>query len=146
MNIRKFVEADFPKILEIYADSKLDELRFEKNKFNLIRLENDPKRLSSIMESKIYVYEIDEIVGFGAVYQSEIRALFVSPKFRGIGVGKSILGFILTKAQLPTSLWVTCSNTPAKQLYGHFGFEETEKLIVNYNKKEVLVSKMMKLK
>ena len=82
MNIRQYKKTDLPKIFEIYAQSKLDELRFEKSKFDLIRLEDDPKRLPKIIESDIYVYEQNEILGFGAIFDSEIRALFVSPDAR----------------------------------------------------------------
>jgi len=56
MNIRSFSEKDYPSVFEIYSSSKLDELRFEKKKFDLLPLENDEKRFSALKESDIYVY------------------------------------------------------------------------------------------
>ena len=146
MNIRQYKKTDLPKIFEIYAQSKLDELRFEKSKFDLIRLEDDPKRLPKIIESDIYVYEQNEILGFGAIFDSEIRALFVSPDARGQGIGKRLLESLLSKSSGDISLWVTSSNTPAKHLYESYGFEVSSKFIATYNKQDVLVSKMLRPK
>lgn len=143
MKIRQFKETDVPKIYEIYAQSKLDELRFEDEKFDLLRLEEDPKRLPKIMESNIYVYEIDEVLGFGAILGSEIRALFVSPTARGKGVGKFLLEFLLSKSSGNTSLWVTSSNMPAVKLYKSYGFSTSSEFLATYNGKEVLVSEMV---
>jgi len=46
MKISAFSEKDYPRVLDIYGNSKLDELRFE----------NDEKRLSALKESDIYIY------------------------------------------------------------------------------------------
>ena len=61
MNIRAFCEKDYPRLLEIYSNSKLDELRFEKRLFQLLPLENDEKRLSALKESKIFVFDDGEL-------------------------------------------------------------------------------------
>ena len=143
MKIRRFKETDLSKIYEIYAHSKLDELRFEDETFDLLRLEDDPKRLPKVMESDIYVYEVDEILGFGAILGSEIRALFVAPAARGKGIGKLLLEFLLSKSSGDTSLWVTSSNMPAVQLYKSYGFSTSSEFLATYNGKEVLVSEMV---
>ncbi len=39
MSIRLFNESDYPKILDIYAQSKLDELRYEDEKYELLPFE-----------------------------------------------------------------------------------------------------------
>ena len=46
MQIRPFHSSDFSAILEIYALSKLDELRFEDQPFTLVPLDQDPPRLA----------------------------------------------------------------------------------------------------
>lgn len=143
MKVRPFKESDLFKIYEIYAQSKLDELRFEEREFDLIRLEDDPKRLPKIIESNIYVYEIGEVLGFGAISGSEIRALFVSPEARGKGIGKSLLEFLLSKSSGNTSLWVTSSNMPAIQLYKSYGFITFSNFLTTYNGKEVLINEMV---
>ncbi len=144
MSIRKFEESDLPKVLEIYAQSKLDELRFEEREFDLLRLEDDPKRLPKIRESDIYVYEEGDILGFGAIFESEIRALFVPPNVRGKGVGKNLLEFLLSKHIGSISLWVASSNKPAMQLYKSYGFNIAKEFLANYNGEKVLVSKMVR--
>lgn len=143
MKIRPFKETDLSRVYEIYANSKLDELRFEDENFDLLRLEDDPKRLPKVMGSDIYVYEVDEILGFGAILGSEIRALFVSPAARGKGIGKLLLEFLLSKSSGDTSLWVTSSNMPAVQLYKSYGFRTSSEFMATYNGKEVLVCEMV---
>ncbi|MDB4837360.1 GNAT family N-acetyltransferase [Marinomonas sp.] len=97
MNIRAFNEKDYPRVFEIYSNSKLDELRFEKKKFDLLPLENDEKRFSALKESEIYVYDDGEVLGYGAIFETEIRALFVCSSARGKGIGKEILEFLLSQ-------------------------------------------------
>jgi len=144
MNIRAFNETDLPDIFDVYAQSKLDELRFEGQSFELLRLEDDNKRLPKIMESAIFIYEQGEdILGFGAIFESEIRALFVLPSARGQGIGKLLLRQLLSCSTSNTHLWVTCSNKPAKQLYGSYGFVVVKEFLASYNGKKVLVNEMV---
>ncbi|MFC3120148.1 GNAT family N-acetyltransferase [Agaribacter flavus] len=142
MKIRPFEQHDLPQIFEIYAQSKLDELRFEEGEFVLIRLEEDPKRFPKVMESNIFVYEDGIVLGFGAILKSEIRALFVAPSARGRGIGKSLLECLLAKSLGNTSLWVTRSNIPAIQLYKSYGFVISDEFYAKYNGKAVSVCEM----
>ena len=144
MSIRRFTEADLSDLLEIYAQSKLDELRFEKRRFKLLRLEEDPERLPKILESTIYVYEDRGIVGFGALFESQVRALFVSPNARGKGVGKALLSFLLSKNSGEISLHVASSNWPAIGLYRRHGFQTEKEFLASYNGQSVWVSKMVR--
>lgn len=91
MSIRPFHENDFPAILDISAKSKMDELTHEKREFVFLSLMEDQKRLDEHQESDIYVCEDSGIIGYGALFGSEIRALFVYPDRRGKGVGKLLL-------------------------------------------------------
>jgi len=154
MNIRPYRENDFAAIVGIYADSKLDELRFEGKAFQLLPLEDDATRLAELMESDIYVYvsvcenENENIVAYGALYGSVIRALFVSPSARGKGVGKELLEFMLRKVdgkvKGSASLYVAKSNTPAKQLYQQYGFKVTAEFETHYNGGSVFANKMVR--
>lgn len=65
MHIREYNEKDFPSVLQIYAKSKLDELRFEQRVFKLLPLESDEKRLSALKESKIYVLMMERFLVMG---------------------------------------------------------------------------------
>ena len=145
MNIRPFSDHDFPTILDIYAKSKLDELRFEKMKFDLLHLENDEIRLAEFKESDIYVYEDEGVIGYGALFGSEIRALFVCPSARGKGVGKSLLEFLLLKVTGTVNLYVAKTNIPAKQLYKNYGFQVTDEFETKYNGMPVFANKMVRV-
>jgi len=156
MNIRLINDDDFPVIFDIYASSKLDELRFETTHFELLPLEHDEVRLAELKESDIYVYvyvyedecvgesEGESVVGYAALFGSEIRALFVRPSARGKGVGKDLLEFLLRKAVGGITLYVAKTNTPAKQLYQHYGFKVTTEFETQYNGMPVLANKMVR--
>lgn len=66
MSIRKYSPRDYHQILAIYSASKLDELRYEDTAFELLPLDKDTIRLAQLIESDIYLYETNAIVGFCA--------------------------------------------------------------------------------
>ena len=143
MNLRPFNHDDLPAILEIYRQSKLDELRFENQAFTLLPLENDDIRLGQFLESDIFVYQDDGILGYCALFQSEIRALFVKPNARGHGIGKRLLEFLLNKTVGEASLYIAKTNAPAKLLYESYGFKVTEEFQTKYNGTPVFANKMV---
>jgi len=144
MKIREFNDTDYLSILEIYSSSKLDELRFEKRKFDLLPLDNDERRLSALKESKIYVYDDGQISGYGAIFETEIRALFVHPRARGKGIGKEILEFLLSQIDGKANLFVAKTNTPAKELYMAYGFEVSNEFLTEYNGESVIANEMVR--
>lgn len=89
--IRPFEATDHEAIAEIYAASKLDELRFESRKFELLPLASDHRRREALMESEIFLFEQTAAIAFGAVHRNEIRGLFVQPDHRGRGIGRALL-------------------------------------------------------
>ena len=145
MHIRAFCEKDYPKLLEIYANSKLDELRFENRKFKLLPLEHDKKRLSALKESTIYVIDDGTVLGYGALYQSEIRAIFVCPSARRKGIGKKLLAFLLSQINDDARLFVAKTNFPAKALYKAYGFEITNEFLTEYNGVPVYANEMVRI-
>lgn len=142
MNIRKFKEDDFKSILDVYAASKLDELKNEKIVFELLPLEKDTKRLKQLQKSDIYVCEEDGIIGYAAHCGPEISALFVHPRGRRKGIGECLLKFILSVINGPAELYVAKSNTPAKELYKKYDFKIAEEFETDYNGIPVLANKM----
>lgn len=144
MKIRAFCDKDYPRILEIYANSKLDELRFEEKTFELLPLDQDKKRLPPFKESDIFVYDDEGILGYGSVFGSEIRALFVCPSARGQGVGKAIFEFLLSRIDGKSNLFIAKTNTPAKMLYEAYGFEVTKEFQTEYNGVHVVVNEMVR--
>jgi putative acetyltransferase len=144
MSIRPYTTNDYNAVLTIYANSKLDELRYEKKTFTLLPLDQDKTRLDQLLEADIYVYESDGVIGYCAQFKSEIRALFVCPSVRGKGIGETLLLFLLNKLSAPITLFVAESNTPAKQLYIKHGFKVTNTFLTHYNGVSVLANRMDK--
>jgi putative acetyltransferase len=142
--IRQYIKSDYARLSEIYNSSKLDELRFESEKFELLSFGCDNKRRSMILESDIYLYCGNGTMGFTAIHGSEIRALFVCPKHRGRGVGQALLKWALTKISGDACLYVAHSNKPARALYEKDGFEVTDTFLTDYNSKPVWASKMVR--
>jgi putative acetyltransferase len=157
MPIRPYQDEDLVQLFDIYAQSKLDELKYEKlepseQPFTLLPLDQDPKRLFELMESDIYVSFADQqiqnssiqgsIQGFGALYGNEIRALFVHPECRGLGIGKQLLEFLLQQISGEAQLYVAQSNYPAKQLYGAYGFKVDYDFETSYNGRAVMAQRM----
>lgn len=144
MTIRPANPNDFAAILEIYAAAKLDELRYEEARFELLPLDRDEKRLAELRESEIYLCELVGIVGYCARFGSEIRALFVHPASRGKGIGKRLLEFLLALIAGPAQLCVARSNLPAKNLYMKYGFIIVEEFEASYNGIPVLANRMVR--
>ncbi|WP_396586785.1 GNAT family N-acetyltransferase [Bermanella sp. R86510] len=143
--IRKFKQSDFEQVANIYSRSKLDELRFETEVFNLLPIKDDEKRLRELMESQVFVYEDDTILGYGAIYKNEIRALFIHPEFRSQGIGGSLLSYLVANAEAPAKLYVAKSNAPAKSMYVKYGFIVTQEFETSYNGMPVLANEMVRL-
>lgn len=143
VKIRPFEPSDFSAIEEVYAISKLDELRFEMSSFELLPLKQDTQRLQDLMASRIFVYDDSGIQGYGAVSGSEIRAVFVHPMHRGKGIGKQLLEHLMLHAGNGATLFVAKSNQPAVALYQRYGFEVSREFGTFYNGKPVLANEMV---
>lgn len=140
---------DYASILDVYAHAKLDELINENGNFKLLPLNKDKKRLSELQQSDIYVYDDNGVVAYGAVFESEIRALFVHSHSRGKGIGKTLFRFLLSKLSpcpinQTVTLHVAKSNDAAKALYKNFGFKVVEEFMAEYNGVDVMANKMQR--
>lgn len=146
MTIRASRKEDFSQIYDIYSNSKLDELQFEEQKFSLVPIEEDLKRLSELMESDVYVFYNEQLIeGYTALFGNEIRALFVRPESRGMGIGKKLLEFLLSNISSNVYLNVVSTNYPAKKLYNAHGFNVTGTFKTTYNQLPVLAEKMERI-
>lgn len=142
--IRACKETDYSAIENIYNDSKLDELQFESETFQLLPLKQDTRRHAALMESDIYVYDDQEIKGFIALHEREIRALFVAKEARGNGIGEGLLNFALRKLKAgKVSLYIASSNKLARALYEKHGFQSVEQFQTEYNGQPVMADQMI---
>ncbi|GHB22650.1 hypothetical protein GCM10007094_08550 [Pseudovibrio japonicus] len=144
MTIRPYCDKDFPVILDIYAACKLDELRYEESSFQLLPLDQDPRRLTGFRTSTVLIYEQDQILGYAAYDGSEITALFVHPNGRGAGIGQTLLRDMLDRIEGEVVLYVAKSNHPAKRLYERHGFAVTGEFTTDYNGTPVQANEMLR--
>ena len=133
MPVRRFNEADLAEVGRIYADAKRDELAYEGKVIEIIPLEEDVVILAAFRESDVIVYEDDRVVGFAAMFEGRLRALFVHGEARGRGVGRALLNAALARAPRGLSLYVAESNLNARQFYDRSGFTVTGRATRRYN-------------
>lgn len=95
------------------------------------------------MESEIFAYENKGVIGYSAVFCSEIRALFVHPNSRRKSIGTKLLEHLLTIVETPAPLYVAKTNQPARKFYIKYGFKIVEEFKATYNGKNVLANKMV---
>ena len=148
MHVRDYDEQDFEAVAAVYANAKLDELRFEQRPFTLTPLGDDPVILSAFRESTVLVCEdggIGGIVGFAASAPGQLRALFVHSDARGRGVGQALLSAVMAKERGPLSLNVAKSNTPAVGFYEKFGFAVAAETIRQYDGMSIAYCRMARI-
>jgi putative acetyltransferase len=144
MTIRDYREADFSGVEEVYANSKLDELKSEPRGFRLIPLSAAPAVLAAFNESEVIVYEEGRILGFAASYHGQLRALFVHVDARGRGVGRALLNAVIAKEVGPISLNVAKSNALARIFYEGYGFVVAGENTRQYDGVDVVYSEMIR--
>ena len=142
MRVRPFNEADLAEVCRIYADAKRDELAYEGRVIDVVPLEEDAVILAAFRESDVIVYDDGGVVGFAAMFDGQLRALFVHGEARGRGVGHALLNAALARTPDGLSLHVAESNLNARQFYERSGFAATGRADRHYNGVEVSYLKM----
>jgi len=142
MRVRPFNEADLAEVCRIYADAKRDELAYEGRVIDVVPLEEDAVILAAFRESDVIVYDDGGVVGFAAMFDGQLRALFVHGEARGRGVGHALLNAALARTPDGLSLHVAESNLNARQFYERSGFAVTGRADRHYNGVEVSYLKM----
>ncbi|HAS6309254.1 TPA: N-acetyltransferase [Vibrio vulnificus] len=119
--IRKYNENDMDSVLEIWLNASVKAHDFISAEFWESQVEN--MRNIYIPASETYVYEAEsKVVGFYALYENSLAAIFVSPEFQGKGIGKQLLSH--AKAQRAVlSLSVYKENQASYQFYLSQGFQ-----------------------
>ena len=121
MTVRGFNELDFSAVCSIYIEAKHDELQFENRNFEITPLEEDAVILAAFKESVVLVFEEEEILGFAALYDNQLRAMFVRRNARGKGVGQALLAAACS-GNKELVLNVAKSNVGAQKFYARSGF------------------------
>lgn len=142
MPIRSFKEADLADVCRIYVDAKRDELAWEGKAIEIIPLERDAVILAAFRESDVLVYDDGAVVGFAALFDGQLRALFVHGDGRGRGVGQALLEAALARVPGGLSLHVAESNLNARHFYERRGFTVTGQANRQYNGIDISYVKM----
>lgn len=119
--IRKYNENDMNSVLEIWLNASVKAHDFISAEFWESQVEN--MRNIYIPASETYVYEAESrVVGFYALYEDSLAAIFVSPERQGEGIGKQLLSH--AKAQrVILRLSVYKDNKASYQFYLSQGFK-----------------------
>ncbi|WP_172562942.1 N-acetyltransferase [Vibrio furnissii] len=119
--IRKYNENEMDSVLEIWLSASVQAHDFISPEFWESQVEN--MRNIYIPASETYVYEVEsKVVGFYALYENSLAAIFVSPELQGKGIGKQLLSHAKTqRAEL--SLAVYKENQASYQFYLSQGFK-----------------------
>jgi len=118
--IRKYNSNDLDLVIEIWLEASVKAHNFVSADFWESQVES--MRNIYIPASEVFVYEIEsKIVGFYALYENNLAAIFVLPAFQGKGIGKQLLSH--AKAQRAIlSLSVYKENKASYQFYLSQGF------------------------
>ncbi|MHC6530210.1 N-acetyltransferase [Vibrio proteolyticus] len=118
--IRKYNSNDLDSVLEIWLEASVKAHDFVSADFWESQVES--MRNVYIPASEVFVYEIEsKIVGFYALHENNLAAIFVFPAFQGQGIGKQLLSH--AKAQRAIlSLSVYKENQASYQFYLSQGF------------------------
>ena len=119
--IRKYNESDLDVILEIWLMASAKAHDFVPAEFWESQVDN--MRNIYLPASEVYVYEsASKVVGFYALHENNLAAIFVEPDLQGRGIGKQLLNH--AKSQRVTlTLSVYQENQASYQFYLSQGFK-----------------------
>ncbi|MGY0564728.1 MAG: N-acetyltransferase [Paraglaciecola chathamensis] len=118
--IRKYNSNDLDLVIEIWLEASVKAHNFVSADFWESQVES--MRNIYIPASDVFVYEIEsKIVGFYALYENNLAAIFVFPAFQSKGIGKQLLSHAKSQRAV-LSLSVYKENQASYQFYLSQGF------------------------
>ncbi|EGQ8015503.1 N-acetyltransferase [Vibrio cholerae] len=118
--IRKYNSNDLDSVMEIWLEASVKAHDFVPAYFWESQVES--MRNIYIPAAEVFVYEIEsKIVGFYALYENNLAAIFVFPAFQGKGIGKQLLSHAKAQREI-LSLSVYKENQASYQFYLSQGF------------------------
>ncbi|RCU42881.1 N-acetyltransferase [Corallincola holothuriorum] len=118
--IRKYNEQDLEAVLDIWLKASVKAHDFVDAEFWQSQVEN--MRNIYIPASETYVFERDsEVVGFYALHENMLAAIFIEPELQGRGIGKMLIAHAKAqRSQLTLSVYK--ENVSSYQFYLSQGF------------------------
>lgn len=118
--IREYSKKDLDSVLKIWLDASVKAHDFVSAEFWESQVEH--MRNIYIPASEVYVYEIEsKLVGFYALHDNNLAAIFVCPELQGKGIGKQLLNHAKAQREV-LSLCVYKENLATYQFYLSQGF------------------------
>ena len=122
--IRAFSQTDMAQVLAVWLAASIKAHDFIASEYWHSQLEN--MRNIYLPRSEVYVYEAGQrVVGFYALVEDTLAAIFVAPDLQGAGVGKSLIAHAKTQ-RTTLNLSVYKANLAGIDFYKSQGFEITE--------------------
>ena len=119
--IKKYSGNDLDSVIKIWLAASIKAHSFVPEDFWRSQIGN--MREIYIPASETYVYELDsEVVGFYALYENNLAAIFVKPELQGKGIGKQLINHAKTLRQT-INLNVYKENQASYDFYRSQGFK-----------------------
>ena len=121
--LRAYTAADQDTVIKIWLDASLQAHSFVDEKF--WKSKEEEMRTVYLPQSEVWVYDSDltgEVLGFVALKENYIAALFVTPEEQGNGVGYQLMEKVKMKHPV-VELKVYKENKPSVKFYERQGFE-----------------------
>ena len=120
--IREYEDKDLAELLDAWysasmvAHAFLSEEFFEQERENIVSIH--------VPNAETWVYELDGIViGFIALIENEVGAIFLDPKFHGRGIGRALMDHARNQRS-ELELDVFKENVIGRNFYKKYGFKE----------------------
>jgi putative acetyltransferase len=108
--IRSFEQSDMTRVLAIWLEASVKAHDFVDASFWLSQVES--MRDVYIPASEAYVFEVNTaVVGFYALYQNNLAAIFIAPEFQGQGIGKQLIAHAKQqRTEMTLSVYKDCTS------------------------------------
>ena len=120
--IREYEDKDLAELLDAWYSASmvahpfLSEEFFEQERENIVSIH--------LPNAETWVYELDVIViGFIALIENEVGAIFLDPKFHGRGIGRALMDHARSIREV-LELDVAKDNKIGRNFYKKYGFIE----------------------
>lgn len=118
--IRTFCPGDMKSVLDIWLTASIQAHHFVDSEF--WRAQLDQMRNVYLPVSEVYVYENQKgVIGFYALYDNCLAAIFVYPAHQSMGIGKQLLNHAKERRET-LELSVYKQNIPSLEFYRSQGF------------------------
>ncbi len=138
--IRKFHHTDMEAVLSIWLTASKKAHDFIAAEYWEAQLTNMRERYIPASETYVYEYQ-SEVVGFYALYENRLAAIFVLPGFQGKGIGKLLISDAKSKRSELT-LSVYKENVDSYHFYLFQGFKIVREQIDEHTGHPEYVMKM----